>query len=97
MRYGIGGNYIGLFLREERDSIAIDIVDKGRGIEKEFAERVFERLYTMEDSRNRQIQGNGLGLTIAKNLAKQMGGDILLESEPNVKTVFTIKFKKFLY
>ena len=48
----------------------------------------------MEDSRNRQIQGNGLGLTIAKNLAKQMGGDILLESEPGIKTVFTVKLKE---
>ena len=70
---------------------------KGRGIEKEFAENVFERLYTMEDSRNRRIQGNGLGLTIAKNLAKQMGGDIVLESEPDIKTVFTVKLKKISY
>lgn len=97
IRYGSDGNYIGLFLREEDTFIDIDVVDKGKGIEKEFATSVFERLYTMEDSRNRQIQGNGLGLTIAKNLAKQMGGDILLESEPNVRTVFTLKLKKLLY
>ncbi len=97
VRYGSDGKYIGFFLREEDGFLAIDIADKGRGIEKEFAESVFERLYTMEDSRNRQIQGNGLGLTIAKNLAKQMGGDILLESEPGVKTVFTVKLKKFDY
>lgn len=93
IRYGGDGNYIGLFLREEKNFIYIDIVDKGRGIEKEFAASVFERLYTMEDSRNRQIQGNGLGLTIAKNLARQMGGDILLDSQPGVKTVFTVKLK----
>ena len=97
IHYGSDGNYIGLFLREEDTFIDIDVVDKGKGIEKEFATSVFERLYTMEDSRNRQIQGNGLGLTIAKNLAKQMGGDILLESEPNVRTVFTLKLKKLLY
>ena len=52
---------------------------------------------TLEDSRNREIQGNGLGLTIAKNLAMQLGGDIFLESEPRVKTTFTVKLKKFLY
>ena len=50
----------------------------------------------MEDSRNRQIQGNGLGLTIAKNLAQQMGGDVLLESEPHVRTVFTVKLEAVL-
>ena len=97
IRYGSDGKYIGVFLREEEQFIKIDIVDKGRGIEKEFAENVFERLYTMEDSRNRRIQGNGLGLTIAKNLAKQMGGDIVLESEPDIKTVFTVKLKKISY
>ena len=69
----------------------MDIIDKGRGIDKAFAETVFERLFTMEDSRNRNIQGNGLGLTIARNLALQLGGDILLESTPYVKTVFTLR------
>lgn len=96
IRYGSAGKYIGLFLREEKQFIYIDIMDKGVGIEKEFAASVFERLYTMEDSRNRQIQGNGLGLTIAKNLANQMGGDISLESEPGVRTVFTVKLKRTL-
>lgn len=97
IRYGSDGKYIGLFLREEGNEIHIDIVDKGKGIEKQFAKSVFERLYTMEDSRNREIQGNGLGLTIAKTLARQMGGDILLESEPGVRTVFTLILKKILY
>lgn len=95
IRYGSDGKYIGLFLHEEAEYIHIDIADQGKGIGKAFSERVFDRLYTMEDSRSRQIQGNGLGLTIARNLAKQMGGDILLESEPDVRTVFTVKLKKY--
>lgn len=95
IRYGSGGKYIGLFLREEADFVYIDIVDKGKGIEKQFAASVFERLYTMEDSRNRSIQGNGLGLTIARSLARQMGGDILLQSEPGVRTVFTVKLRRW--
>lgn len=96
IRYGSDGKYIGLFLREEEEFIYIDVIDKGKGIEKQFATNVFERLYTMEDSRNRSIQGNGLGLTIARNLARQMGGDILLQSEPEVQTVFTVKLRKYL-
>ena len=97
VRYGSDGKYIGLTLRESENHVYIDIVDRGKGIGKEFAGNVFERLYTMEDSRNRKIQGNGLGLTIAKNLAGQLGGDIYLDSEPNVKTTFTVKLKKFIY
>lgn len=96
IRYGSDGKYVGLFLREEKDFVYIDVIDKGKGIEKQFAASVFERLYTMEDSRNRSIQGNGLGLTIARNLARQMGGDILLQSEPKVQTVFTVKLRKLM-
>lgn len=94
LRYGSDGNYIGVFLREDMEDVSIDVADRGKGIEKEFADSVFEHLYTMEDSRNRKIQGNGLGLTIARNLARQMGGDILLESEPGRRTVFTVVLKK---
>ena len=83
-----------MFLRADQAHIYIDIVDRGRGIEKEFAASVFDRLFTMEDSRNSAMQGNGLGLTIAKNLALQLGGDITLESHPHQKTVFTITLKK---
>ncbi|MDE7334206.1 MAG: sensor histidine kinase [Lachnospiraceae bacterium] len=96
VRYGSEGKYLGLTLREDKAHVYIDITDKGKGIEKEFAHHVFERLYTMEDSRNRRIQGNGLGLTIAKNLAGQLGGNICLDSEPGIKTTFTVKLNKFI-
>lgn len=97
VRYGSDGKYIGMFLRSDEKYIYIDVVDKGKGIERGFAQNVFERLFTMEDSRNHEIQGNGLGLTIAQNLAHQLGGKITLESEPNVKTTFTVKLRKFSY
>lgn len=95
VRYGADGNYLGMFLRFDKNYSYVDVVDRGKGIEKAFAQNVFERLYTMEDSRNREIQGNGLGLTIAQNLAHQLGGEITLESQPNVKTVFTVKLKRY--
>ena len=97
IRYGFDGKYLGVFLRQDKGNVYIDVVDKGKGIEQEFASNVFDRLYTMEDSRNREIQGNGLGLTIAKNLAKQLEGDIFLNSIPNVKTTFTVSLKKITY
>ena len=81
VRYGSDGKYMGMFLRSDEKYIYIDVVDKGKGIERAFAQNVFERLFTMEDSRNREIQGNGLGLTIAQNLAHQLGGEIILESK----------------
>ena len=95
VRYGGDGNYIGLSIRYEQDWVYIDVRDRGKGIDKVFADSVFDRLFTMEDSRSRRIQGNGLGLTIARNLATQMGGDIILQSEPFAETTFTVKLKRF--
>ena len=97
VRYGLDGRYLGLVLRSVKNDVYIDVIDKGKGVEKEFAGNVFERLFTMEDSRNRRIQGNGLGLTIAQTLAQQLGGEIVLESEPNVKTTFTVKLHKCFF
>ena len=90
VRYGAEGHYLGIFVRTEEKQVYVEVTDRGKGIDTAFAESVFERLFTMEDSRNRRIQGNGLGLTIARNLAEQMGGTLTLESIPHVKTVFTL-------
>lgn len=97
IRYGADGKYLGISLRTDKNAVFIDVIDKGKGIDKNFAASVFDRLFTVEDSRNRNIQGNGLGLTISKNLALQLGGDIILDSTPNIKTVFSVKLKKMSY
>lgn len=94
IRYGADGAYLGIRLRTDDQAAYIDVTDHGKGIDKIFAESVFDRLFTMEDSRNRNIQGNGLGLTIAKNLALQLGGEITLESIPDVETTFTVKLRR---
>lgn len=97
VRYGSDGKYLGIAVRTEGAFALIHVTDRGKGIEKAFAGTVFERLFTMEDSRNREIQGNGLGLTIARNLAVKMGGDITLVSEPDVSTIFTVKLRKMTF
>ena len=97
VRYGSDGKYLGIAVRTEGVFALIHVTDRGKGIEKAFAGTVFERLFTMEDSRNREIQGNGLGLTIARNLAVKMGGDITLVSEPDVSTTFTVKLRKMTF
>ena len=94
IRYGADGKYFGVFLRDNENTVYVDVVDKGKGIDKQFADSIFERLYTMEDSRNRNIQGNGLGLTIAKGLAAQLGGTITLDSSPYARTAFTVGLNK---
>ena len=97
VRYGADGKYLGVFLRTDKNGAYVDVTDRGRGIEQAFAENIFDRLFTMEDSRSRSVQGNGLGLTIAKNLTTQLGGEIILDRPPHVKTTFTVKLKRMEY
>lgn len=97
IRYGADGKYLGISLQDDDRNVYVDVTDKGKGIDKAFADSIFDRLFTMEDSRNRNIQGNGLGLTIAKNLAQRLGGTITLESIPHEKTTFTVRLKKISF
>ncbi|MNR45558.1 Sensor histidine kinase RcsC [compost metagenome] len=79
-------------LRQDADSVCIDVWDRGKGIGEHDRVHVFERLYTLEDSRNPTYQGSGLGLAITKRLVELMEGSITLHSIPHEKTVFTVRF-----
>ncbi|MEX3623381.1 sensor histidine kinase [Viridibacillus arvi] len=95
--YGDDGKTLGIALRSDDKTVYIDIRDKGKGISESHIDKVFERMYTLEDSRNRLYQGSGLGLTITKRLVEALGGEIHLSSKPYNKTVFTIMLKRMKY
>lgn len=97
IRYGSDGGVFGLTVREEGDFVAVDVWDRGKGIAEVHQERVFERLYTLDDARNPQFQGSGLGLSISKRLTEEMKGTIRLSSTPFEKTTFTCVFKQLTY
>ncbi|WP_174613704.1 sensor histidine kinase [Virgibacillus ihumii] len=97
IRYGRDGGIFGLTIRVEGENIAIDIWDRGKGIAEVHIDRVFERLYTLDDARNPEFQGSGLGLSITKRLTEAMKGKIQLSSKPYEKTVFTCVFKRITY
>ncbi|MED4534280.1 sensor histidine kinase [Metabacillus fastidiosus] len=97
LNYGADGKVIGLSLECVNNDIFIKVWDKGKGIEEQNQDRVFERLFTLEESRNKMFQGSGIGLTITKRLVEAIGGEITLKSRPFEKTVFTIKLKKLIY
>ncbi|WP_105614417.1 sensor histidine kinase [Vallitalea okinawensis] len=97
IKYGYEGQVIGLDLNADEQFIYVAIWDRGKGISELNKERVFERLYTLEDSRNQLYQGSGLGLTITKRLVEKMGGEITLKSKPYEKTVFSFKLQRLNY
>mgnify|MGYP000612221965 CR=1 FL=1 len=77
-------------LREGEDALFLEVADRGKGVAPGAGEQVFQRLVTLEDSRS-SGEGSGLGLSIARELARRMGGDIDLESVPGLRTVFTVR------
>jgi signal transduction histidine kinase len=97
IKYGADGKFLGLSLKSDDDFIYIEIWDKGKGIHELSKDKIFERMYTLEDSRNKLYQGSGLGLTITKRLIDNIGGEILLSSSPFEKTSFTVKLKRMNY
>lgn len=97
LNYGSDGGIIGISVNSDEQEATITIWDRGKGIQEKFMDEVFERLYTLEDSRNKNYQGSGLGLTISKRLTQQMNGDIKLTSEPYKKTAFSITFPLLKY
>lgn len=92
IKYGSDGQYLGIELYKNKEYTCVEVEDHGKGIIEKEKELIFERLYTLEDSRSMEYQGSGLGLTITKELVEKMNGKISLFSIPNEKTVFKILF-----
>ncbi len=63
-------------------TIAVTIEDDGPGIPVEEMDRVFEPFHRLEQSRNRETGGVGLGLPIARNMLRAHGGDVVLKNRP---------------
>ncbi|NOU75548.1 sensor histidine kinase [Paenibacillus sp. LMG 31458] len=94
IRYGTEGKIVGLTLRQDEHYIFVDVWDQGKGITEKHKDLIFERMYTLEDSRNKLYQGSGLGLTITKRLVEKMRGNISLRSKPYEKTIFTVQLQQ---
>jgi two-component system, sensor histidine kinase len=71
-------------------SVVMTVRDTGVGMDAETVQSLFTRFYQADNSLRRRIGGAGLGLEISRNLARMMGGDIQVQSEPGAGSVFTV-------
>jgi len=66
---------------DDPDAIRILIEDKGPGIPESRLEDVFQPFVRLEDSRNRETGGTGLGLSVARTILRAHGGDVLMRNQ----------------
>lgn len=78
--------------------VIFHVKDTGIGIAPEYHQSIFERFRQIDLAKTRRYGGNGLGLSISKNLAELLGGNIWVESVPEKYSnfFFTIPYKKIM-
>lgn len=76
------GSQVDVSARRTGAHVEIYIDDNGPGIPQEQRENVFKAFYRVDASRNSETGGVGLGMTIARDIARSLGGEILLSDSP---------------
>jgi two-component system phosphate regulon sensor histidine kinase PhoR len=71
--------------------LVLTVADKGKGIPARDLPRLFERFYTVDRTRSRELGGTGLGLAIVKHIALAHGGEVAVESWEGEGTRFTLR------
>ena len=94
IKYNNDGGDVWIRSNVEKNRVMLIVEDNGFGIPEEDQERIFERFYRVDKSRNQEVEGTGLGLSIVKHIANLYGGQVVLDSEVDKSTKFTVIFPR---
>jgi signal transduction histidine kinase len=84
LRHTSAGGLVTITARRTPEGVEVSVSDSGEGIPEEDQQRIFERFQRLKDT-----GGAGLGLAIARSIARAHGGDLTLSSVPGIGSVFT--------
>jgi two-component system, OmpR family, sensor kinase len=91
-RVGMPDSFIRLTTGYDDDQVFFSVTDNGPGIPVEDQPHIFERFYRVDKARTGDTGHTGLGLAIARTIARNHGGEITLRSTPGQGTSFTVTF-----
>jgi PAS domain S-box-containing protein len=84
--------WVKLTIRAVKGVVRFEVADSGRGIAPEHLGLVFEPFWQVDQNATRAAPGTGLGLSVVRQLARLLGGDVRVVSELDVGTTFTVEF-----
>jgi signal transduction histidine kinase len=86
------GGIVTLEIKLEDDQLKLLISDTGIGISTSELTKIFNKFYQIDPEQTGQVRGFGLGLHYARDFISSMGGQLLIESQPEQGTLVTIQF-----
>jgi len=90
IKYTQQGGWVNIQVEQTDNEAILEINDNGPGIHRENHNRVFERFYREDASRNRHVEGFGLGLAFAKRVVEIHGGRIQISNIAQSGSVFRV-------
>jgi signal transduction histidine kinase len=93
-KYSNGEKKISVEVRRQEGPLPcaeVRILDRGPGVPRGSEEKIFEKFYRAHDSLSSGIQGSGLGLTLARQIARAHGGDVIYEPREGGGSCFVLR------
>jgi signal transduction histidine kinase len=88
-KYGGDAKHIEVEAAVEGDRVVVRVMDRGLGVPRQSEGRLFEKFFRAHDSLDSGIAGSGLGLTLARGIARQHGGDVTYQRRDGGGSIFT--------
>jgi signal transduction histidine kinase len=90
-KYSAEKKEVDLAVTRNGSEVCVNVLDRGAGVPRECEEKIFEQFFRAHDSLSSGVQGSGLGLTLARQIARAHGGDVVYETRAGGGSCFILR------